>query len=243
MDLSIVIPAHNEGMKIERDVTAAAAFLAGEGLAGEILVVDDGSDDDTAEAASAADVPPGVTRRVLRYVPQRGKGHAVRTGMAETRGRIAMFADSGLCVPLDNAIRGIELIESGECDLAHGSRWLTASRIDVPQPLSRRVLSRSFRAFTSLALGLPRDLTDTQCGFKLYRGDVGRALYATCETEGFAFDVEIILRAVRRRYRIREFPVEWCCDLDSRLHPGRSAPNVLRELLAIQRRVRREPDA
>jgi len=234
MDLSIVIPAFNEGRKIERDILAAAAFLAGERLRGEILVVDDASADSTADDAARAPVPPDVARRVLRYGRHRGKGYAVRTGMRETRGRIVMFADSGLCVPFDNALRGMRLLEGGECEIAHGSRKMHGSRITLPQPLYRRELSKGFRALVHVLMGIPGEMTDTQCGFKLYRGDIGRELYAECRSDGFVFDVEVLLRALRKGYRVREFPVEWCCDIDSRLHPARNVPGILRDLVAIR---------
>lgn len=234
MDLSIVIPALNEGGKIEADVRAAADFLDGESLRGEVLVVDDGSDDDTAEVARDAPVPTGVERRVVSYHPHRGKGYAVRAGMVQTRGRIIMFADSGLCVPFENALRGMALIGAGECEVAHGSRKLSASLVAEPQPLFRRALSRAFRTAVKTTMGIPREMTDTQCGFKLYRGDPGRELFAACRSVGFAFDIEVLLRARQRGLKVKEFPVEWRCDVDSRLRPGRNAFTVMKELVAIR---------
>ena len=234
MDLSIVIPAFNEGHKIERDIGAAAAFLAGRGLEGEILVVDDASEDQTARAARDAQVPPQVRRRVLSYAEHRGKGYAVRTGMAETTGRVVMFADSGLCVPFDNALRGLRLIEGGQCEVAHGSRKLARSIILLPQPVLRRQLSKVFRSAVQAALGIPAHLTDTQCGFKLYRGDVGRSLFAETKSDGFIFDVEVLLRALKKGWRVQEFPVEWRCDMDSRLHPAQHAAGILAEMVALR---------
>lgn len=240
MDLSIVIPAFEESLKIARDVEAAAAFLKGEGLAGEIIVVDDGSRDDTGAAAKEADIPPDVRLNVIRYDTHRGKGYALRTGMAASRGDYVMFSDSGGCVPYDNALRGLDMLKSGACDLAHGSRKLRESRIQRPQAWYRRLLSRIFRRVIIYAIKIPSMLTDTQCGFKLYRGDVARELYGACITDGFMFDVEIIMRARRAGYRIREFPIEWTSDRDSRLSLTRNAGCVLRELLMIRRTLARE---
>jgi dolichyl-phosphate beta-glucosyltransferase len=239
MDLSIVIPAFNEGLKVARDVAAAARFLVSSHLTGEILVVDDGSSDSTAEAAGALPVPPGVERRVIRLEANQGKGAAVRTGMLESRGDYAMFADSGVCVPYENALRGLDLLRSGQCDLAHGSRKMRESVIRIGQPLHRRVMSRLFRWAAHLTVGIPSELTDTQCGFKLYRGPVARELFEACETRGFLFDVEVLLLALARGYRVREFPVEWACDLDSRLRPARTGYHVLAQLLAIKCRLAR----
>ncbi|MBM4028587.1 MAG: glycosyltransferase [Planctomycetes bacterium] len=241
MELSIVIPAFEEGHKIAQDVSAAAAFLQTHALRGEILVVDDGSGDNTAEAARRATVPEGVTRRVIRYEAHRGKGYGVRTGMTQTTGRYAMFADCGVCIPYDNARVGLDLLRSGTCDIAHGSRRHAQSAVLRDQPWHRRLISRTFKWTVRTMLGVPRELTDTQCGFKLYRGDVARELYRQCTTDGFLFDIEIILRALRKGYRIGEFPVQWACDRDSRLSVARTPWPVLSELRAL-RRVMAESD-
>lgn len=235
MDLSIVIPAYEEGHKIGRDVEAAAEFLQANDLRGEILVVDDGSRDNTSQAARNVPVPEGVERRVLRYEIHRGKGYGVRTGMVQTTGQYAMFADCGLCIPYGNALEGLEMLKSDVCDIAHGSRRHIQSDILQEQPWHRRLLSRTFKATVRLMLKIPRELTDTQCGFKVYKGDVARALYSQCITDGFMFDIEIILRAVRQNYRIGEFPVEWACDPDSRLSVTRTPWPVLAELRTLRR--------
>jgi dolichyl-phosphate beta-glucosyltransferase len=240
MDFSIVIPAYREAEKIRHDIEAAGAFLVSSGMTGEVIVVDDGSPDGTREAALAADVPPGVERQVIRYETNRGKGYAVRTGMKATRGRFAMFADVGLCVPFENALRGVEMIRRGECEIAHGSRKMPESVILRPQRLYRRVLSRLFRGVVHLFMGIPGSITDSQCGFKVYRGDVARELYGECFSDGFMFDVEILLRALRRGYRVREFPVEWRCDWDTRLHPARGSLATLGELTAIKRAMKKD---
>jgi dolichyl-phosphate beta-glucosyltransferase len=240
MDLSIVIPAYNEAAKIARDVEAAARFLVDQRLAGEILVVDDGSDDETSKVAEAVPVPPGIERKVIRYAPHRGKGCAVRTGMVATRGEYAMFADSGLCVPFANALRGLELLRQGTCEIAHGSRKMAGSVLKVPQPAYRRLLSRAFRAVVLDLMGIPHNLTDTQCGFKVYRGDVARELYRDCRSDGFMFDIEVLMRARHRGFTVREFPVEWACDLDSRLRPTRNLFGILLELVRIKWAIRNE---
>jgi dolichyl-phosphate beta-glucosyltransferase len=235
MDLSIVIPAFEESRKIARDVEAAAAFLQANKLTGEVVVVDDGSRDATAETARAVRVPSGVKLNVIRYEQHRGKGYAVRTGMNAAGGKYAMFADCGLCVPYSNALKGLEMLRNGACDIAHGSRRHIASDIHRAQPWHRRVLSRAFKSSVHLLLRIPPELADTQCGFKLYKGDVARELYKECTSDGFMFDIEIILRAVKRGYRIAEFPVEWTCDPDSRLSVARAPWPVLSELRRIRR--------
>jgi dolichyl-phosphate beta-glucosyltransferase len=239
MDLSIVIPAFNEASKIGRDVTEAAAFLLRHELSGEIIVVDDGSSDDTAAVAESTPVPDGIHRRAIRYEHNVGKGHAVKIGMAATEGQYAMFADSGMPVQYEYAWHGMQLLRSGMCDVAHASRWAGGSKILRRQNLYRRTVSRIVRSMLPFFAGFPRGITDSQCGFKLYLGDVARELYRNCQTTGFMFDSEIILRARREGYRICEFPVEWSWDPDSRLHPAREPLHVLKDLFLIRWRVRR----
>jgi dolichyl-phosphate beta-glucosyltransferase len=237
-DLSIVIPAYNEAHKIARDVEAAGRFLVEQNLTGEVIVSDDGSRDDTAGTARACSVPAPLVLKVIEQATNRGKGAAVRAGMAASTGRYAMFADSGVCIPYDQALRGLELLKSGQCEIAHASRKRADSIIVNPQPLHRRMFSRAFRLAVDVYLGLPYRLSDTQCGFKLYRGDVARQLYGACQTEGFLFDLEIIIRAGKAGLRIAEFPVTWSCDPDSRLRAGRTTVRTIHELKGIKRTVR-----
>jgi glycosyltransferase involved in cell wall biosynthesis len=231
-DLSIVIPAFKEAAKIERDILAASAFLAAERIAGEIIVVDDGSPDDT--AAKAASFQPSVpSLRVLRYERNRGKGHALRCGIAHARGRYVLFADSGLCVPYDIARVGLTMLDLNMCDVAHGSRRMRGSVVRE-QPLLRRVGSRVFSVIIHTAMGIPSYISDTQCGFKLYRRETAQALYGATVTDGFMYDIEVILRALKAKKRILEFPVLWSNDADSRMSPRRDSLKFLRDLAHIR---------
>lgn len=235
MNLSIVIPVFEERAKITRDIQAASAFLQNHHLTGEVIVVDDGSRDQTAAIAQTAACPAGVTLQVIHYDENQGKGFAIRTGVRHAHGDYLMFADSGLCVPYENALRGLNLIKSGRCDIAHGSRRLPQSQILKSQTWQRRLTARIFRALTVHGLHLPSFLTDTQCGFKIYRGEVARELFRECVTKGFLFDIEIILRAQNKGYRIQEFPITWTCDRDSRLSLTRSPRQIWRELQHLKR--------
>ena len=233
IDLSIVIPAYKEARKIGQDIRAAAAFLESQRLIGEIIVVDDGSPDDTVAAAQSFEAEfPNL--RVLTYRPNRGKGHALRYGMVRSRGKIVMFADSGLCVPYEIAAIGLAMLNLGMCDVAHGSRRMRGS-VRKRQPLYRRLGSKVYSYVIYTLMGVPGYISDTQCGFKLYRGDVARYLYGQVFTDGFMFDTEVIMRALRQGYQILEFPVLWSNDADTRYDPIKGTWRNFLELMKIRR--------
>lgn len=229
--LSIVIPAYNERGKIGRDVEAAARFLRASNIDGEIIVVDDGSTDGTADAAEA--LRSQAPLRVLTGEPNRGKGRAVARGVMEARGATIMFADAGLCIPYEIASIGLKMLELDMCDLAHGSRRMRGSVVRA-QPLYRRAGARAYKAVLHMFMGLPFSVSDTQCGFKIYRRDVARDLYAALLTDGFMFDVEIVLRALQRGYRLLEFPVLWSNDAETSYDPVWGTVRNARELAAIR---------
>jgi dolichyl-phosphate beta-glucosyltransferase len=233
--LSIIIPAYNEQSKIGRDIIAADHFLTSEGICGEIIVVDDGSTDTTAETAreAANDVQSACT--VERLDKNSGKGRAVRTVILKRSGEFVLFADSGNCVPYLECKIGIELICSGKCRIAHGSRKLLEGHIVRPQSIYRKICSGLFHWFLIHDIKRLGNLTDTQCGFKVYHGDTARTLYAQSTMDGFAFDIEIILLALSQGLTICEFPVDWTCDPDSRLKPARQAVHVLSDLIHLKK--------
>lgn len=217
VDLSIVIPAFREAGKIAADVRAADKYLRDRQLHGEIVVVDDGSPDETAEIARGlgGEIP---SLRVLAYRPNRGKGYALRTAMATTRGKVVMFADAGLCVPYDDADVGRALLERG-ADIAVGSRRTAGTTIVQAQPFYRRAGSQMFWLVIRTCFAFNRAVHDTQCGFKLFTGHVGRRLYATCRVDRMMIDIDMLCRAARLGYRLVEFPVHWTNDPDTRFKP------------------------
>ena len=232
LDLSIIIPAYKEAKKIKQDIQAAAQFLVSQGISGEILLVDDGSPDRTVETAKALESEFPVLK-VLSYQENRGKGYALRYGIAQSRGKKVMFADAGLCVPYDVALIGLTMLNLRMCDMAIGSRRMRGS-VRREQPLYRRIGSKVYSWVIHTFMGIPLYISDTQCGFKLYQGNVARSLYASAFTDGFMFDIEIILRALADGYQILEFPVLWSNDADSRFNPMRGTWRLFRELVAIR---------
>jgi dolichyl-phosphate beta-glucosyltransferase len=240
MDVSIVIPAFNEASKIGRDVVSAALFLAENDFSGQVIVVDDGSADGTADAARQAPISSAVNRLVLRLDKNSGKGAAVRHGILHSRGEIVLYADSGSCIPYAQALPVIKRIAAGALDIGLASRRLKSSVVVRQQPFRRRLLGRIFRLAAILLAGLPRWISDSQCGFKVYRGKAARELFAGLATSGFLFELEIILKALRQGLRLEEFPVEWTCDLDTRLRPSSEAGHVLKELFQVRAAVKDE---
>lgn len=232
LDLSIVIPAFKESGKIERDVREAHGFLTLQRLRGEIIVVDDGSPDDTAERARGLQARyPNLV--VVSYGRNRGKGHALRVGMACATGRNVLFADAGMCVPYSVARIGLTMLDLGMCDIAHGSRRMRGS-VKRAQPLYRRVGSRVFALIIHTLMGIPLYIADTQCGFKLYRREVAQRLYEQTVTDGFMFDTEVILRALRSKDQILEFPVLWSNDPDTRYDPVQGTLPIMLDLARIR---------
>ena len=154
MDVSIVIPAFKESGKIGRDIAAADAFLRSRPDGGEIVLVDDGSPDDTAAAARALQAQyPAL--RVVSYARNRGKGHAIAQGVLQARCSAVMFADAGLCVPYEIATLGLSMLELDMCDVAHGSRRMRGSVLRA-QPLYRRMGSLAYKMVVHAGMGVPR---------------------------------------------------------------------------------------
>jgi dolichyl-phosphate beta-glucosyltransferase len=235
MDLSIIIPVYNEEKKISTDLREALSFCKNNNFKGEIIVVDDGSTDDTAIIVGHKKINPEYPVHLISYKPNRGKGYAVKQGILCSKGEIVMFIDSGNCVPYDNILPAIRLIHDGKAGIAHASRFLPESKILANRPFHRRFWSWSFRKFIKLYAKLPSHLTDSQCGLSVYNGDIARELYSECRSEGFMFDVEVIIRAVRKGYKIIEFPIQWTPDPDSRLKPAKLIGRIGGELKEIRK--------
>lgn len=203
--LSIVIPAYNEEPRLPRTLELIRAYAARKSFAVEVLVVDDGSQDATAaEAARAARSWPAV--RLLRNPGNRGKGYSVRHGMLRAAGRLALFTDADLSAPIEEADRLLEALEAGH-DVAIGSRALRPELIAVHQAWMRETAGKTFNLLARALVGLP--FRDTQCGFKLFRRDVARAVFSRQQIDGFGFDVELLYLARKLGYRVAEVPVRW----------------------------------
>lgn len=206
--LAIVVPAYNEAARLGGSLRTMVAYLRDQREPSEIIVVDDGSTDNTATVAeeSLADSSP-IDARVIRYEQNRGKGHAVRTGLLAARANIALFSDADLSTPITETEKLVDPIRTGECDLTFGSRALDRRLIGVHQSWRREQGGRVFNLIVRLATGLP--FWDTQCGFKAFRLNVCRPLIEAAQIDRFGFDVELIYLAHLARLGLREIPVRW----------------------------------
>ena len=235
-DLSIVIPAYNEEHRILPTLERLDAFLRAQPLRYEIVVVDDGSADNTCGVVSLAMARiPGLV--LVRQQPNRGKGAAVRRGMLEARGAIRVMSDADGSMPPEQLPRLLAPIVAGEAAIAIGSRYAAGAHTDARQPMYRVLWSRL--ANRVIQRSLVPGVRDTQCGFKAFTADAARALFAQARIDGWAFDLEILALARRRGLAIAEIGVEWTDDRRSRVSPLRDMWRVVREALAIRKNLRR----
>jgi dolichyl-phosphate beta-glucosyltransferase len=206
--LSVVVPALNEEDRLPRTLERIGSHLGRRREGYELVVVDDGSRDRTAERAQAA----GAI--VLRNETNRGKGYAVRRGMLAARGARRLMTDADLSTPIEELDRLCARMDEGH-DVVIGSRALPGARIEVRQPWYRENTGRFFNLFVR-ALAVP-GVTDTQCGFKLFSEAAARDVFASARLDGFSSDVEVLFLARRKGYRIAEVPVVWRNDAASRV--------------------------
>lgn len=229
MELSVVVPCFNEAMRLPASLEQAEAYLQLQGTAFELLLVDDGSSDTTAELIrKAASANEHVQAVVL--ATNRGKGRAVAEGVARSRGGLVLISDADFSAPIQEMPKLEAAIAAG-ADVAIGSRAKRGAR-EVDQPLHRRLMGKSFNLLVQ-GLLLP-GIWDTQCGFKLFRGNVARELFGRLRTDGFAYDVEILLLARRSGYRISEVPVRWINSSTTRVQTVRHSREMLSDVLHIR---------
>lgn len=230
MRLSVVIPSYNEARRLPSTLVAIVGFLGAHPrwLPAEILVVDDGSNDNTAEVAAQAALGDEITLRCLVHDRNRGKGAAVRTGFAAARGEVILLCDADLATPIEE-IGSLEETFTGGVSI--GSRAIDRSRIERRQPVYRDLMGRTFNL--AVQLFAVRGLRDTQCGFKLFDGDVGRRLAAVQRIDGFAFDVELLYLARAWGIEIHEVPVRWRHVEESRVQPLAHSAEMFADLLRI----------
>ena len=227
---SIVIPAFNETARIPATLEAVIACIRENSWDAEVIVVNDGSTDSTAQLVlDMARVAPEI--RLLENPGNRGKGYAVRNGILHALGDIVMFTDSDLSAPMNEAERLFAAIDGG-ADIAIGSRWLASSRQTHRQPLYRQFFGRCFNAVCRMVMRLP--FADTQCGFKAFTRAAAQTIFQLQTIERWGFDPEILFIALKRGYKIQEVPVSWAHDARSRMSYLRDGLQMLKELVIVR---------
>jgi dolichyl-phosphate beta-glucosyltransferase len=231
LQIAVVVPAFNEARRLGVTLERVLAFLERRGEPFEVVVVDDGSTDETAALAGSFG-SRGVT--VIELPVNRGKGAAVRTGVLATAAGRVLISDADLSTPIEEVTKLERAL--AEADLVVGSRAMRGARITVHQPLHRELAGKTFNLLIRLA-GV-RGVRDTQCGFKLLRGDRVRPLFAELVVDRYAWDVELVWLAGRRGMRVVEVGVEWRNDPSSHVRLARDAPRMLFDIARFRWRHR-----
>src|SRR5687767_6981177 len=236
-EISIIIPAFEEEARVGDSITRVLEFVSGGGTSAELIVVDDGSKDRTAETAEEAfRAFSNVPSKVVRYEENRGKGYAVRTGLFAAKADIALFSDADLSTPIEEMPKLVDPIRKDEYDVTFGSRALDRSLIGTHQPWRReqggKVMNLVIRTMSSLPFA------DTQCGFKAFNMVKFRPLLDLMTVDRFGFDVEFLFVAKNHGLRLAEIPVLWNNVEGSKVSAVRDTRRMFSELGQIRRNAR-----
>jgi dolichyl-phosphate beta-glucosyltransferase len=228
--ISIVIPAYNESARLGASLDRVLTFIGRQPWEAEVIVVNDGSRDRTAEIVrSYAQRSQAV--RLLENPGNRGKGYSVRNGVLNANGDFILFTDADLSAPIEEAPKLVDALAAG-ADIAIGSRWVRAELQTRRQSIARQVLGRVFNGLLRVLLRL--DFKDTQCGFKAFRREAARAVFPLQQIEGWGFDPEILFLAKRMGLRVQEVPVIWAHDDRTRINPLADGSRMVADMLRIR---------
>lgn len=226
-DLSVVVPVHNEASRVVAGLQALVDYLGALGLTSEIVVVDDGSSDQTVRLARPL-LP--ATAQLLQE-PHRGKGGAVRAGMLRARGEFIIFLDVDLATPLRFIAPCVERLRAS-ADVVIGSRRTAEARIEQHQARLRELLGQGFSMLSRLVTGTR--VSDFTCGFKGFRREAAQAVFSLQRVDNWSFDAEVLFLASRLGLRVQELPVVWTNDTRTKVRLGRDILGSLAGLLTIR---------
>jgi len=228
--LSVVVPCYNEEQRLPRTIEQIERYLDGKPESYELILVDDGSLDGTRQVMDAAvDRHDGVRAEALPH--NRGKGRALALGIAAARGDPILLTDADLSTPIEELDKLQAALDAG-AGVAIASRGLKASRVEVSQPFYRVLMGKGFNLIVQAVL-LP-GIWDTQCGFKLFRAEVARSVFADLITDGFGFDPEVLYRARKQGVKIAEVPVVWRNSAETRVSAVRSSIDMLKHVIRLR---------
>lgn len=227
---SIVIPAYNEGHRLAATLEKVLGYIKEHGCDCEVVVVNDGSQDNTADIVRGfAQENPSL--RLVENPGNRGKGYSVRNGILNARGRILLFSDADLSSPIEEVPKLLKALAEG-ADIAIGSRWLQAELQTQRQPLHRQLFGRIFNLLLRITLGL--QFTDTQCGFKAFKRRAAQAVFPLQRIERWGFDPEILFLARKFGFTVKEVPVAWGHSGGARINPVVDGARMFMEMLRIR---------
>lgn len=229
--LSVIIPAYNEETRIGKTIEKTVKYLQEQEYAYELIIVDDGSSDNTIEVVKSF-IKDNSASYLLSYPKNAGKGKAVRTGINASKGEFVLFMDADYSTPIEELEKAFAILEKG-VDIAIGSRGVDPGAVVVKQPFYRRLGAKIFNSIAFAWLSLS-ELRDTQCGFKLFRGQVARKIFSVMKVDGYMFDVESLYLAKKRGHSIEEFPVKWVNDPSSKLRLFYDTARMIKHLAQIR---------
>jgi dolichyl-phosphate beta-glucosyltransferase len=212
--LSVIIPAYNEEKRLPKTLREIDDYLKKQNFESEIIVVSDGSKDKTCEIVESLKSEIKNLKLICEKV-NRGKGYAVKIGMLNAKGKFRLFTDADNSTPINQIEKFWPEFEKG-ADIVIASRDIKGAILDPPQPLFRRFVGEVFKYLRKIIVGL-WEIQDTQCGFKCFKGEVAEKIFQKCEIERFAFDPEVLLIAKKMGFKIKEVPVYWKNDLQSKV--------------------------
>ncbi|HVO64798.1 MAG TPA: dolichyl-phosphate beta-glucosyltransferase [Terriglobales bacterium] len=230
MRCSIVIPAYNESRRIERTLKKVLAYVAQQGWDADVIIVNDGSRDNTADIVRRY-AGKNAALRLIENPSNRGKGYSVRSGMLHARGDVMLFSDADLSAPIEESAKLLEQIQAGAA-VAIGSRWIKPELQTQKQSLHRQVFGRVFNLALRAVLGLR--FKDTQCGFKAFSRRAVDIIFPLQKIERWAFDPEVIFLAEKHGCRVVEVPVQWAHEGGGSIHPVRDGIRMLWEVLKVR---------
>jgi dolichyl-phosphate beta-glucosyltransferase len=227
---SVIIPAYNEDARLAATLEKVLAYMAKRGWSAEVIVVNDGSRDNTAEIVRGfAERNPRL--QLLENPGNRGKGYSVRNGMLHAQGEILLFSDADLSSPIEEADKLFAAIREG-ADVAIGSRWLRSDLQTQRQPLYRQLFGRVFNLMLRVTLGL--NFKDTQCGFKAFTRRAASTIFPLQTIERWGFDPELLYVATKLGFKVAEVPVAWAHREGTRINPLRDGTRMFLEMLKIR---------
>ena len=230
IDISIIIPAYNEESRIGAAIKTISSYLTRKKFKYEIIVVDDGSRDSTAKIVKKAALRDKKIM-LIKNTKNTGKGYSVKRGMLRSSGDVSLFTDADLSTPITEIKNMINVLREG-FDVVIGSRRMIGSKVKVFQPPIRRLSGWVFHKTRKMIF--LKDINDTQCGFKMFKKKAVKPIFSRQATNGFVFDVEILLIAENLAYKVKEIPVKWIDEIESSLKIRKHIKGIIKDCIMIR---------